>query len=268
MQQVAALANAYSFRLIDITGGAPELHPLFQTFVEDLCSDGHNVQVRTNLTTFADPDMRGMIHLLREKRVSLVGSLPCYLEENVDAQRGEGVYEKSIAALRLLNESGFGVEEGMALNLVFNPGGPFLPPGQAELESVYRDELQRRFGISFSHLIVLVNMPLGRFRKSLESELEIDEYLRVLKDAFNPATVPHLMCRHQISIDWDGTIYDCDFNLALGMTVNHGAASSIEKIDMNELSGRVISTGLHCFGCTAGAGSSCSGALTDVSCSS
>jgi radical SAM/Cys-rich protein len=268
MQQVVALAKANPFWLVDITGGAPELHPLFGPFLEEICSMGRSIQVRTNLTTFADPGMQDMIHLLKEKRVSLVGSLPCYLEENVDAQRGRGVYEKSICALLLLNESGYGVEEGMTLNLVFNPGGPFLPPGQPELESVYREELKQRFGIQFSRLIVLANMPLGRFKKGLERDLEINGYMKLLRDAFNAATVPHLMCRHQISVDWDGTIYDCDFNLALGMSVNHGAPDSIERIDMNRLAGRAISTGLHCFGCTAGAGSSCSGALTDIACSS
>jgi radical SAM/Cys-rich protein len=267
MQQVVALAEAGSFRLIDITGGSPELHPRFQPFLEALCAKGQPVQVRTNLTTFVEPQMRDLICLMRAKQVSLVGSLPCYLEENVDAQRGRGVYERSISALRLLNESGYGVEEGMTLNLVFNPGGPFLPPGQSELESVYREELQQRYGISFSNLIVLANMPLGRFRSSLERDFVIDDYMKVLKDAFNPATVPHLMCRHQISIDWDGAIYDCDFNLALGMTVNHGACNNIEKLNMAQLTGRFISTGPHCFGCTAGAGSSCSGALTDIACS-
>ena len=261
MTDLLALTGRSPFRLIDITGGAPELHPRFRFFLEELSSQGHHLQVRTNLTTLLAPSMAEMILLLRARRVAMVGSLPCYLKENVAAQRGEGVYEKSVAAIRLLNGAGFGVEGGVALVLVYNPGDASLPPSQPELERIYRGELKSRFGISFSRLIVLANMPLGRFRRRLEAEGELDAYLKTLREAFNPATLPNLMCRRQISVDWDGTLYDCDFNLALSRAVNHGAPRRIEAFDPAQLDKRAIVTGLHCFGCTAGSGSSCSGAL-------
>ncbi len=261
MTELLALAGRSAFGLIDITGGAPELHPRFRFFLEALSSQGHRLQVRTNLTTLLEPSMAGMILLLRDRRVAVVGSLPCYLSENVAAQRGEGVYEQSIAAIRLLNGAGFGVDGGAALILVYNPGDASLPPSQPELEQTFREELNGRFGISFSRLIVLANMPLGRFRRRLEAEGGLDEYFKTLREAFNPETLPHLMCRHQISVDWDGTLYDCDFNLALSRAINHGAPRRIGAFDPALLDRRPIVTGLHCFGCTAGAGSSCSGAL-------
>ena len=261
MAALLSLTGRMPFQLIDITGGAPELHPRFRLFVEELCEQGHSVQVRTNLTTLPESSLREMAPRLKARRVALVASLPCYLEENVAAQRGEGVYQRAITAIRLLNENGYGVDEGLALTLVYNPGDAFLPPSQPELERTYREELHSRFGISFTRLIVLTNMPLGRFRRRLEAEGELKNYLKTLREAFNPSTLPHLMCRHQISVDWDGTLYDCDFNLALGSAVNHGAPRRIEAFDPALLDKRRIVTGLHGFGCTAGAGSSCSGTL-------
>jgi radical SAM/Cys-rich protein len=261
MSDLLSLTRRTPFRLIDVTGGAPELHPRFRPFLEELASQGHSIQVRTNLTTLLTPSLREMIPLLSTRRVALVASLPCYREENVTAQRGEGVYDKSIAAIRLLNEAGYGVEGELTLTLVYNPGDAFLPPSQPELEKVYREELGSRYGLSFSRLIVLTNMPLGRFRRRLVSDGELMSYLKTLREAFNPSTLPQLMCRHQISVDWDGTLYDCDFNLALGRAVNHGASHRIETFDIGRLCKRRIVTGLHCFGCTAGAGSSCSGTL-------
>jgi len=244
-----------------ITGGSPELHPDIIRFITALRDRGQTVQMRTNLTALIESPAKEIISLLRDKQVGLVGSMPCYLEENVNAQRGPDVHRRSIAALRLLNETGYGMENGLPLTLVYNPGGPFLPPDQSVLEEAYRHELKARFNISFSRLIVLTNMPLGRFRRHLEQHSETESYLSILKNSFNPATVDGLMCRHQISIDWDGTVYDCDFNLALGMTVNHGAPDRVEDFDSSLLRKRRIVTGVHCFGCTAGAGSSCSGAL-------
>ncbi|MHB8769522.1 MAG: arsenosugar biosynthesis radical SAM (seleno)protein ArsS [Syntrophales bacterium] len=261
MNDLIALTRRTPFRLIDITGGAPELHPRFRLFVKALCAHGCALQVRTNLTTFSGPSFAEIVSLLRAHRVALVGSLPCYLEENVDAQRGEGVYQKAIAALRMLNASGYGIDGELPLTLVYNPGDAFLPPSQPQLERLYREELRSRFGLSFTRLIVLTNMPLGRFRRRLEATGELHEYRRTLREAFNPSTLPHLMCRHQVSVDWDGTLYDCDFNLALGKAVNHGAPSRLDAFDPALLDKRRIVTGLHCFGCTAGAGSSCSGAL-------
>ncbi|MBI4634215.1 MAG: arsenosugar biosynthesis radical SAM protein ArsS [Deltaproteobacteria bacterium] len=261
MEGVLRLVEDGNFRRVEITGGSPELHPRFRYFVEALCARGQAVQVRTNLTTLSAPPLSDLIGLFTSCGVSLVGSLPCYLSENVDAWRGSGVHARSIAAMRLLNRAGYGLEGGQVLNLVYNPRGPFLPPRQSELEGVYREELKSRYGVSFSHLFVLTNMPLGRFRRQLEKDGQLEAYQKILREAFNPTTLPHLMCRHQISIDWDGTVYDCDFNLAIGMPVNHGAPARIEYFDHRQLVHRRIVTGNHCFGCTAGAGSSCSGML-------
>ncbi len=163
----------------------------------------------------------------------------------------------------MLNRVGYGREEGLLLHLAFNPGGSVLPPSQSELEEVYREELGKRFDIHFNRLIVLTNMPVGRYRKQLDRDGEMETYMKVLKDAFNPSTLPHLMCRHQVSIDWNGTLYDCDFNLALGMAVNHGSPNHLRGIKLDQLTHRAIMTGTHCFGCTAGSGSSCSGALAE-----
>jgi radical SAM/Cys-rich protein len=261
MEGIISSLGEGSLERIDITGGSPELHPHFRYFVKELRSKGYCVQVRTNLTNLGEPSSSDLIPLLGALRVSLVGSMPCYLKENVDAQRGEGVYEKAIAAIRMLNRVGYGLKGGPALHLAFNPGGFVLPPSQSDLEEVYRRELGRRFDIHFSGLIVLANMPLGRFRGELERDGEMERYMKLLKEAFNPSTLPHLMCRHQVSIDWNGTLYDCDFNLSLGIAVNHGAPDHLGGIGYDRLAHRSIMTGNHCFGCTAGSGSSCSGAL-------
>ncbi len=263
MEDLLSLIGRDLFPLIDVTGGSPELHPRLRYFLEVLCSRQQAVQVRTNLTALLEPSTRDLIGLFRSCGVSLVGSLPCFLEENVDAQRGNGVHARSIAALRLLNQAGYGREEGLTLNLVYNPGSSFLPPRQSALEETYREELTKRYGISFNHLLVLTNMPLGRFRQQLVEAGRLEDYLAVLRGAFNPATLPGLMCRHQLSIDWDGTVYDCDFNLALGLPVNHNAPNRISAFDKGKLAGRNIVTGDHCFGCTAGGGSSCAGALAE-----
>lgn len=261
MESIINVLSRARFKLVDITGGAPELHPRFRDFVAEICRTGTPVQVRTNLAALVDLGLPEMIRFFKENKISLIASLPCYLQTNVDAQRGKGVYDRSIEAIHLLNEAGYGVEGGLNLSLVFNPGGPLLPPAQTVLENDYRDELGKRFGISFSHLIVLTNMPVGRFRKQLEKRGDLEKYMKTLVDAYNPATLSGLMCRHQVCVDWDGTLFDCDFNLALGISVNHGAPRRIDAFDMVSLAKRQIETGVHCFGCTAGAGSSCSGAL-------
>jgi radical SAM/Cys-rich protein len=261
MEKILELTKQNVFRLVDITGGAPELHPNFRRFLSALRDRGQMVQVRTNLTALMEQSVKEIIPFLRDKEIQLVGSLPCYMEENVNAQRGADAYQKSIAVLHLLNQAGYGVEDKLPLNLAFNPGGPYLPPDQTVLEDTYRQELKERFDISFNRLLVLTNMPLGRFRRYLEQERELTEYVSMLKASFNPSTVDGLMCIYQISIDWDGSIYDCDFNLALGMTVNHSAPRKIETYDHALLSKRKIVTDIHCFGCTAGSGSSCAGSL-------
>lgn len=248
-------------QLIDLTGGAPELNPNFRRFVTTLRREGHPVQVRTNLTVLLEPGMEDMPQFLREHQIRLVASMPCYLEENVCAQRGQGVYEKSIAAIKRLNALGYGSNPELPLDLVYNPGGPFLPPPQPVLEEDYRRELGNRFGITFTRLLTITNMPLGRFRKGLNQQNQERHYMALLRKSFNPQTVEGLMCRHQLSVGWDGTLYDCDFNLALSLPVNHGAPDHIQSFRPKDLRMRRIVTGEHCFGCTAGSGSSCGGAL-------
>jgi radical SAM/Cys-rich protein len=205
--------------------------------------------------------MEAVPEFLRDHRVSLVASLPCYMEENVRAQRGEGVYEKSITAIKRLNSLGYGVAPNLPFDLVYNPGGPFLPPEQEKLEAEYRRELSARFGITFTRLLTITNLPIGRFRMELCRQNQAESYWQLLQNSFNPNTVDGLMCRHQLSVGWDGTLYDCDFNLALALPVDHGAPDHIHYFDLPDLVRRRIVTGRHCFGCTAGFGSSCGGAL-------
>jgi len=261
MELILEAARSLRCQLVDLTGGAPELNPSFRRFIAALRQEGLSVQVRTNLTVLLEPDMNTLPEFLRDHRVQLVASMPCYLEENVSAQRGKGVYEKSIQAIKRLNGLGYGHESSLSLNLVYNPGGPFLPPSQPALEEDYRRELNKRFGIRFTRLLTITNMPLGRFRKELNRQNQEENYLELLRKSFNPLTLQGLMCRHQITVGWDGTLYDCDFNAALGLAVNHGAPDHIRFFNAEDLWTRRIVTGEHCFGCTAGSGSSCGGAL-------
>lgn len=261
MESVQRLAAAFPGAQIDITGGAPELNPDFRRFVIALRQAGHPVQVRTNLTVLFEAGQEETPAFFRDQQVQLVASLPCYLDSNVDAQRGNGVYGRSIAAIRLLNELGYGREEALALNLVYNPGGPSLPPGQQSLEQDYREHLQQEHGIVFSRLLTIANMPIGRFLEDLKSQAKESEYRALLEDSFNPATVAGLMCRHQICVAWDGTLADCDFNIVLGLGLEAGLPVHIDQVSPAQLQGRTIVTGKHCFGCTAGCGSSCGGAL-------
>jgi radical SAM/Cys-rich protein len=261
MSAVKAAALGAGRPLVDITGGAPELHPRLRDFIAALRADGLDVQVRTNLTALLESGQEGTIGFLRDHAVRLVASMPCYLEENVDAQRGPGAHRGSIEAIRRLNAAGYGVPGGLQLDLVFNPAGADLPPEQAALEADYRRELLAGHGVRFSRLLALTNMPLGRFGRQLQAEGRREAYLRLLADAFNPATVPALMCRHQVSVGWDGRLYDCDFNLALGLPVDHGAPDHVLRFDPAALGRRRIVTGPHCLGCTAGHGSSCGGCL-------
>jgi len=264
MEMVLEAARSIRLQLVDVTGGAPELNSHFRRFVKALRRDNLSVQVRTNLTVLTEPGLEEIPEFYRDHQIQLVGSMPCYLEENVSAQRGAGAYSKSIEAIKQLNVLGYGSEDGLALSLVYNPGGPFLPPPQPALEEDYRRELARRFGIQFTRLLTITNMPLGRFQIELTRRNEDREYLNLLRRSFNPKTVEGVMCRRQISVGWDGTLYDCDFNLALGLPINHGAPAHIRSFEVEALRVRRVVTGEHCFGCTAGAGSSCSGALLGV----
>jgi radical SAM/Cys-rich protein len=261
MEAIYEAAQEMKLRYFDLTGGAPELNPHFIWFAESLRRDGHMVQVRTNLTVFFEPEKETLPEFYRDHRINIVASLPCYLEENVNSQRGIDVYEKSIAALRRLNEVGYGRDPDLSLTLVYNPAGAFLPPFQSALEADYKRELFNRFGIDFTRLVTITNMPIGRFWEGLQKEKKSDEYMYLLKNSFNPLTIDNLMCRHQVSIGWDGKFYDCDFNLALGLTINNGMSNNIFNNNFTALKQRYIVTGEHCFGCTAGAGSSCEGVL-------
>jgi len=261
MERVLDVARQIRPSLVDITGGAPELNPNLRRFILALGEEGIPAQVRTNLTVLLEPGQEDTPEFFRANGVRLVASMPCYLAENVEAQRGTGVYEKSIDAIRLLNGLGYGIDPDLPLNLVYNPGGPTLPAPQERLEADYRRELGERFGIRFTRLLTITNMPIGRFRAQLRAQDRLGEYVRLLQEAFNPRTVEGVMCRTQLSVAWDGTLYDCDFNLALGLPVDHGAPSHIRDFSPEALAGRRIVTGEHCFGCTAGCGSSCAGAL-------
>jgi radical SAM/Cys-rich protein len=263
MEKVLDIANKVRPVLMDITGGAPELNPHIRSFIEALARTDHEVQVRSNLTALLEPGNEGLMEYMRDHHVRLVGSLPCYLERKVQEQRGAGVYERSIEAIQMLNGLGYGVKSGLTLNLVYNPGGAFLPGNQASLEADYKRELGVKYGIAFTKLITITNMPIGRFSEKLMEKGKQEKYMKLLTDSFNSDTLPGLMCKNQISIGWDGSLYDCDFNLALNLAMNHGAPDHIDMWDMESVKNRRIVTGLHCFGCTAGCGSSCGGALAE-----
>jgi radical SAM/Cys-rich protein len=261
MEHILRAARSSSVETVDITGGAPEMNPHFREFVEDLRKLDLEVMVRTNLTILLEPGYEDLPEFFKNEEVHLIASLPCYLEENVDAQRGSGVYRGSIEAMRKLNAIGYGTEPASILDLVYNPVGPHLPPSQESLDEDYRRELKSRFGISFNRLIAIANMPIGQYLGALKRQGKAEEYACLLKNSFNPETVEGLMCRDQIGVGWDGRLYDCDFNLALRLPLVGDAPRHISEFDAETLKGRRIATGSHCFGCTAGAGSSCGGAL-------
>ena len=246
---------------VDITGGAPELNPSFRDLVAHAFAAGREVIDRCNLTVLFEPGMDDLPRFLADHRVAVTASLPCYGAANVDAQRGLGVFDKSIAALGILNEQGYGMPgSDLTLDLVYNPGGPFLPPPQAALEQRYRQELRDAFGVSFSNLYTITNMPIARFAHSLDRDGKYDEYMELLVNSFNHHTVSGLMCTELVSIGWDGRVYDCDFNQMLD--IGAPSARTIWDIDgVAGLTGEPIATASHCFGCTAGAGSSCGGAI-------
>jgi len=261
MQSLLRLTEALPEARVDLTGGAPELNPNFRSLLDALIEQGHQVQVRTNLTVFFEAGQGDTPEFLADRGVHLVASLPCYLDDNVDKQRGGGVYKRSVAALRRLNSLGYGRQPGLPLNLVYNPGGAFLPPDQATLEDAYRRELRERFDVEFTRLLTITNMPMGRFLSDLQRDGQDEDYKHLLEDSFNQSTIDGLMCRHQICIAWDGTLSDCDFNSALGLSLAGNLPRHIDQLEPSALEGRPIVTGEHCFGCTAGCGSSCGGAL-------
>ncbi len=248
---------------VDITGGAPELNPNFRWLVEQSRGLGRHVMDRCNLSVLLLPSQSDLAEFLANHRAEVVASLPYFRSSQTDAQRGDGVFEKSIRALQLLNRLGYGVEgSGLVLNLVHNPVGAFLPPKQEAIEAQFRRELARHHGVVFNHLYTITNMPISRFLEFLVESGNYEGYMERLANAFNPAAAAGVMCRYTLSIGWDGTLYDCDFNQMLDLPVSYGGPRHIRDFDPAQLHSRRIVTGNHCYGCTAGTGSSCGGAVT------
>jgi len=251
---------------LDITGGAPEMNPQFRRLVTQAHALGRRVIDRCNLTILVANGYEDLPEFLAEHQVEVVASLPCYLEANVDKQRGDRVFQRSLEALHRLNRLGYGMPDSpLTLTLVYNPVGPSLPPDQASLEADYRRELLTRYGIEFSRLFTITNMPISRFLDDLLQSEKYEEYMGKLVEAFNPATVEGLMCRTMLSVDWQGNLYDCDFNQMLELGLHGDLPRHIRDVDaaaLSRLVARRIVTGRHCYGCTAGAGSSCGGSLS------
>ncbi len=265
MQEVLDLLQLPGIHTLDLTGGAPEMNPLFRQLVSEARSQGIKIIDRCNLTILLEPGYEDLADFLAEQQVEIVASLPCYLQENVDGQRGKGVYDKSIQGLQKLNALGYGREgSGLQLNLVYNPTGPYLPPAQQQLETDYKKFLKEQLDIQFNQLFTITNMPIARFGSSLISQGKFEEYMNLLKDSMNLANLQGVMCKNQLSIDWQGNVYDCDFNQMLKLNLQHpgsGDALHIRDIPAMDMQGIDIIVADHCFGCTAGQGSSCGGAL-------
>ena len=264
VEQVIGALRQFRFPTLDITGGAPELNPSFRHLVSEARDLGTHVIVRHNLTVMFDPGQSDLPDFFREHEVEVVSSLPYFLEQQTDAQRGQGVFRKSIEALLRLNAVGYGVDgSSLVLNLVYNPVGAFLPPPQASIEADFKRELLTRYGVSFNHLYTITNMPIKRFLDYLRRSGNEERYMRKLVEAFNPHAVEGLMCRTLVSVDWTGRLYDCDFNQMLQLGVAPELPQSIAEFDPLKFASRCVMTGAHCFGCTAGAGSSCGGAVVN-----
>jgi radical SAM/Cys-rich protein len=265
LELVLQVLKARGIKTLDITGGAPELNPGFRNLVRRAREMDVHIIDRCNLTVMAEPGQEDLARFLAEQGIEVTASLPCYTESNVDKQRGSGAFEKSIAALRSLNALGYGQQgSGLMLNLVYNPLGPFLPPAQHKLDADYRRELRNSFGITFSRLLVLTNMPIQRFGSMLVSKGQMSGYMKLLKDSFMAANLDSVMCRSLVSVDWQGFLYDCDFNQMLGMPLRvseqKGKPHLRDLLDPDVALG-AIRVADHCYGCTAGQGSSCAGAL-------
>lgn len=257
--RIAAWIRAHRPPVIDITGGAPELNPNFRTFVELALELNLRCIDRNNLTILEEPGFENLHTLLAEHRVEIIASLPCYLEKNVNQQRGNGVFQKSIRALKKLNSVGYGL--ALPLHLVYNPLGPQLPPPQAELERDYKEALARDYGVVFNNLLTMANQPIARFAEDLRETGRLAGYFNLLCENFNPATIPGLMCRTTLSVGYNGELYDCDFNQMLGMQLRFAQPLHLWDIIPNELNDLDILTADHCLACAAGCGSSCGGAL-------
>lgn len=262
--QVVDALRALPFETLDLTGGAPELNPEFRRLVTQAQALGVHVIDRCNLTILCEEGQEDLAEFLAANAVEIVASLPCYLEENVDRQRGKGVFDDSIRALQRLNALGYGDPDGaLPLNLVYNPQGPVLPPPQAALEADYRRVLAEQYGVRFNRLLALANLPIQRFGSTLLSHGQFDDYVSLLKQAHRDANLAAVMCRSLVSVDWQGYLYDCDFNqmLGLGMQTPNAQRAQLRDLSRLALDDRPIMVGDHCYGCTAGQGSSCGGAL-------
>jgi radical SAM/Cys-rich protein len=262
-EAVIAFLSRTKISTLDITGGAPEMNPHFRWLVERARDLNRRVIDRCNLTILMANGFRDLPEFLFKHEVEIVASLPCYLEENCDSQRGDGVFQRSIAALQKLNRLGYGCSDGLPLTLIFNPIGPKLPPSQSELEAAYRVELQQRYGIVFTRLHTITNLPISRFLDELHRLGKYEQYMTTLVNEFNPRSVSGVMCRQMLSVDWQGYLYDCDFNQMLGLGIQSQGLARVHigDHDVEVSHERMIVTGQHCFGCTAGAGSSCQGAV-------
>jgi radical SAM/Cys-rich protein len=247
--------------VLDITGGAPELHPDFREIVVRAKTGGAHVMHRCNLTAIRLPNYSDIPELLAQHEVEIIASLPYYQARETDTQRGDGVFEESLESLRRLNALGYGRGGNLRLNLVMNPVGTFLPGAQAQLQALWKREMKRRYDVAFDNLYTITNMPISRFLEFLEEKGRTIDYMTTLVNAFNAAAASGVMCRNTLSVGWDGRLYDCDFNQMLDLPVNHGAPSRIADASLEALQHREIEIGPHCFGCTAGSGSSCGGAI-------
>ena len=252
----------FKIATLDITGGAPELNPNFRYFVSEARKANAKVIVRHNLTVMFEPSQEDLPEFFAENEIEVVSSLPYFLATQTDAQRGTGVFDKSIAALKKLNSVGYGRGTKLVLNLVYNPVGAFLPPAQDAIEADFKRELKTRYDVDFDNLFTITNMPIARYLDWLRRTKNEHAYMQKLVNAFNPGTVAGLMCRNLVSVDWRGNLYDCDFNQMLDLTVEADSPQTIAEFDLEKLASRRIVTGAHCFGCTAGAGSSCGGVVT------
>ncbi|HIJ80718.1 MAG TPA: radical SAM/Cys-rich domain protein [Desulfuromonadales bacterium] len=261
MEQIARFLTRHPGLVLDITGGCPEMNPDFRFLIERSSGRAVRRMLRSNLAIMAENGWGWLPEFCRNNQLTIVGSLPCYLEENVDRQRGSGVYQRCIQVLQRLNALGYGTE--MELNLVYNPGGDFVPGLQTELETAYKCALFDRHGIVFNNLFTITNAPIGRFREQLEARGAYLDYLRLLAERFNSETAGTIMCRTLLSIDWQGKVYNCDFNQALEMPVTaaDGREITIAEIEGGDMAGKKIRLSQHCYCCTAGEGSSCTGAL-------
>ncbi len=260
VETVLAFLRRANIQVLDLTGGAPEMNPHFRYLIQSARHLGVQVIDRCNLTILEQPGYEDLALFLADHQVEIVASLPCYIEDNVDKQRGKGVFGASISALRTLNRLGYGTGGELKLNLVFNPQGPVLPPPQDTLENAYKSHLWRHFGITFDRLFTLTNMPIRRFAHALERAGRLEDYFRLLRENHDTTNLEGLMCRTTLSVDWQGYVYDCDFNQMLGLAQG-GRRRRLSEVNAESLEGAAIIVAEHCYGCTAGQGSSCGGAL-------